>query len=386
MELDRLEKRIRALQARKAARAATFERVQGIDPTEHEAAVYHAIHADIAADAHTYYNLPGGRGSCKSSFVSLEIVDGIQKDPTGTGSAVVFRRWGSTLRESVFAQIQWAIDALGVSDLWACTVSPMRCTYLPTGAQIIFRGLDDNSKIKSIKPAKGFFRWVWFEEFSELPGENFVRSVMQSVGRGGKPVVFRSFNPPVSLNNWANKFIQQPNEEALTLHTDYTQVPPEWLGEVFLNEAQHIQALNPKVYDHEYLGIPTGSGGEVFTTLEVREIADEELAMQCYRYVGCDFGLRLTLPPLWRCTTTAAPKPSILQMKFTSAACQMKPLPPRSGRTALTMWEKPERTPSQAQKRPRNRLFTATVPNPRALQTYAHTACRRVPAPSTPAV
>ena len=50
---------------------------------------YHAIHEDIAADAHTYYNLPGGRGSCKSSFVSLEIVDGIQKDPTGTGSAVV---------------------------------------------------------------------------------------------------------------------------------------------------------------------------------------------------------------------------------------------------------------------------------------------------------
>ena len=165
MELDRLEKRIRALQARKAARAATLERVQGIDPTEHEAAVYHAIHEDIAADAHTYYNLPGGRGSCKSSFVSLEIVDGIQKDPTGTGSAVVFRRWGSTLRESVFAQIQWAIDALGVSDLWSCTVSPMRCTY-----------------------------------------------------------------------------------------------------------------------------IPTGSGGEVFTTLEVREIADEELAMQCYRYVGVDFG------------------------------------------------------------------------------------------------
>ena len=169
MELDRLEKRIRALQARKAARAATFERVQGIDPTEHEAAVYHAIHEDIATDAHTYYNLPGGRGSCKSSFVSLEIVDGIQKDPTGNGSAVVFRRWGSTLRESVFAQIQWAIDALGVSDLWSCTVSPMRCTYIPTGAQIIFRGLDDNSKIKSIKPAKGFFRWVWFEEFPSCP-------------------------------------------------------------------------------------------------------------------------------------------------------------------------------------------------------------------------
>ena len=76
MELDRLEKRIRALQARKAARAATFERVQGIDPTEHEAAVYHAIHADIAADAHTYYNLPGGRGSFKHTLGGAFCIDG----------------------------------------------------------------------------------------------------------------------------------------------------------------------------------------------------------------------------------------------------------------------------------------------------------------------
>lgn len=289
-ELDRLQQRIEALKARKAALRATAERVQNIDPTNHEAAVYWDLHEDIEQAAHVYYNLPGGRGSCKSSFVSLEIVSGIMKDTTGNGSAVVFRRWGSTLRESVFAQIQWAIDALEVSDLWSCTISPMRCTYKPTGAQIIFRGLDDNSKIKSIKPANGFFRYIWFEEFSELPGENFVRNVMQSVARGGEPVIFRSFNPPASLNNWANKYIQQPNNEAVTLHTDYTQVPAEWLGEVFMNEAQRIQRLNPKVYEHEYLGIPTGSGGEVFTTLEVRQIADEELDIQCYRYCGIDFG------------------------------------------------------------------------------------------------
>ena len=199
-------------------------------------------------------------------------------------------------------------------------------------------------------------------------------------------MVFRSFNPPVSLNNWANKFIQQPNEEALTLHTDYTQVPPEWLGEVFLNEAQRIQALNPKVYDHEYLGIPTGSGGEVFTTLEVREIADEELAMQCYRYVGVDFGFAsdpAAVVALYydRSTETIYFADEIYKRGLSNEA-----LPPRSGHTALTMWENPGRTPSQAQKRPRNRLFIATVQNPRALQTYAHTACRPGPVPSAPAV
>ena len=205
MELDRLEKRIRALQARKAARAATFERVQGIDPTEHEAAVYHAIHEDIAADAHTYYNLPGGRGSCKSSFVSLEIVDGIQSDPTGQSNAIVFRRVAGTMRDSVFSQIAWAIDLLGVSHLWKPTVSPMAYEYLPTGAQILFRGLDDASKLKSIKPRHGFFRFVWFEEFAELPGPQFARNVLQSVIRGhnAKPMVFRSFNPPMSMSIWA---------------------------------------------------------------------------------------------------------------------------------------------------------------------------------------
>ena len=170
MELDRLEKRIRALQARKAARAATFERVQGIDPTEHEAAVYHAIHADIAADAHTYYNLPGGRGSCKSSFVSLEIVDGIQKDPTGTGSAVVFRRWGSTLRESVFAQIQWAIDALRVSDR-AAPCRPCAAPTCPPAHRSSFAGWTITARSRASSLQRASFGGCGSRNFQSCPAK-----------------------------------------------------------------------------------------------------------------------------------------------------------------------------------------------------------------------
>lgn len=289
-DIERLQQRVQALKRRRAAAEAAKKRIEAIDPTDHEAAIYYPLHEDIQQGNHVYYNLTGGRGSCKSSFVSLEIVYGIMQDKSGNSSAIVFRKWGSTLRESVFSQILWSIDALGVPDLWDSTVSPMRCTYRPTGAQIVFRGLDDNSKIKSIKPPKGFFRYIWFEEFSELEGERFTRSVLQSVARGGIPVIFRSFNPPVSLNNWANKYIAQPNTEAITLHTNYTQVPPEWLGEVFLNEAQRIQDLNFQVYQHEYLGIPTGTGGEVFTSLDVRQITPAELEKLEYRYCGLDFG------------------------------------------------------------------------------------------------
>lgn len=262
-----------------------------VNMVEHIAPVYVPLHDDIISGGHQYYNLPGGRGSCKSSFVSLEIVSGIMSDKTGNSSAIVFRRIAGTMRESVYAQISWAIAELDAVHLWRGSVSPMQYTYIPTGAQIIFRGLDDSSKLKSIKPRKGIFRFVWFEEFAELPGPNFQRSVLQSVVRGGNDfAVFRSFNPPMSANNWANTLIQEPDDRSITLLTDYTMIPREWLGDSFLYEAERLKEINPRSYEHEYLGIPTGSGGEVFPNLEIRTVTDEEIGMMGYTYHGLDFG------------------------------------------------------------------------------------------------
>ena len=118
-----------------------------------------------------------------------------------------------------------------------------------------------------------------------------VRSVMQSIVRGGNDfVVFRSFNPPISAANWANQFIAQPDDRAVTLLTNYTMIPPEWLGDSFLYEAQRLQEVNPQAYQHEYMGIPTGSGGEVFPAIEAREITDDEIKNMEYLYQGLDFG------------------------------------------------------------------------------------------------
>ena len=265
--------------------------IDAIDVTQHIAPVYMPLHEDIQAAAHQYINLPGGRGSAKSSFCALEIVNGLMHDPTGESNAIVFRRTANTMRESVFSQIAWAIDVLDVGDLWRGSVSPMCWTYKPTGAQIIFRGLDDSSKLKSIKPRRGYFRFIWFEEFSELPGENFTRSVMQSVQRGGsKFTVFRSFNPPISASNWANVFIQRPDDRAITLHTTYLDIPAAWLGDDFILEAERLQEINEKAYRHEYLGEATGSGGAVFPNVIVREITDDEIKLLQYVYAGVDFG------------------------------------------------------------------------------------------------
>ncbi len=286
MYYDRLRQKVRTAQKYRQRDTLAVP-----DVMSHIAPAYYSLHEDIAAQAHTVYNLPGGRGSCKSSFVSLEIVSGIMRDATGSSNAIVFRLVAGTMRESVFSQIAWAIDTLGVSHLWKSRVSPMQYTYLPTGAQIIFRGLDDPLKLKSIKPARGVFRFIWMEEFAELPGPNFVRNVMQSVQRGGdRFTVFRSFNPPISKNNWANTFIQEPDARAVTLLTNYTMIPREWLGDAFIYEAERLKEINPTAYRHEYLGEATGTGGEVFPNLEIREITAEEVRNMGYIYQGVDFG------------------------------------------------------------------------------------------------
>ena len=287
-----VEKRIDRLLKRKRQKIYLDDYLEALTIRPHIAEVYHEVLDDIEAGKHSIYNLPGGRGSAKSSFIGLAITKGVMDDPTGQTNAIIFRAVGETLRDSVYAQILWSIDQLGATDLWECTVSPLQCKFLPTGAVILFRGLDDPRKLKSIKPRQGFFRYIWFEEFCELFGEGFSRSVVQSVmrGKGPKPFVFRSFNPPISANNWANQAIAKPDKRALTVHTDYTMIPPEWLGDAFLEEAEHLKRTNPRAFEHEYMGKAIGSGGEVFPNLEIREIKQSEIDEMGYIYQGQDFG------------------------------------------------------------------------------------------------
>lgn len=262
-----------------------------IDIKDLIAPVYYPLHADIRQGKHTFYNLPGGRGSAKSSFCGIEIPLGVMRDSTHKANALVVRKYAVTLRGSVFSQIQWGIDMLGVSHLWKATYTPLSFTYLPTGQVIRFVGLDDAAKLKSIKPPVGYFKYLWLEEFSEFFGEAEIRNLQQSVMRGGNDfIVFRSFNPPISKANWANQFIEQPDNKAITLRTDYRQIPPEWLGEAFIYEAERLKEVNEKAYLHEYLGEAIGTGGEVFPNLEIREITDEEIQNFQYIYQGLDFG------------------------------------------------------------------------------------------------
>ena len=229
--------------------------------------MYDDVLRDIFEHKHTHYVFPGGRGSCKSSFVGLVIPLLIINNPEI--HAACFRKVGNTIQNSIRAQIEWGIFKLGLQDLFnipASYANPI--TFKPTGQKIYFLGLDKPQKVKSIKPQFGYIGITWFEELDQFAGENEIRTVTQSTMRGGSIYWdFRTFNPPISKNNWANMYAEKAYKRStstLVTRNTYLDVPTEWLGTQFIEEAEELKAINPRAYEHEYLGVATGTGGDVF--------------------------------------------------------------------------------------------------------------------------
>ena len=250
---------------------------------------YGAMAGRIFMHEFVHHTLPGGRGSLKSSFASLVVVKLIMDNPMT--HAVVFRKVANTLRQSVYAQYVWAIGVLGVDEYWQQKTSPCELTFKPTGQKILFRGADEPGKIKSIKMEFGYIAVTHFEELDQYAGREEIRNILQSTMRGGELFWnFETFNPPITILNWANKDVEVEREDRIVFRTNYTQVPREWLGEQFFDEAEHLRSIDEKAYQHEYLGIPVGTGGNVFEKLELREITDEEVKRFDRIYQGVDWG------------------------------------------------------------------------------------------------
>ena len=250
---------------------------------------FYDAHRQIKAGKVDELLAKGGRGSTKSSFLSIELILLLLRHPEC--HAVVLRRVDKTLRTSVYAQVCWAIGALGLSAKFKCTVSPMECTYLPTGQKVLFFGLDDPGKLKSIKMPFGYIGMLWLEELDQFDGPEQVRNVEQSVLRGGPfSITLKSFNPPATARNWANRYALEARPGKLVHHSTYKTTPADWLGPRFLADAQHLEQSNPTAYRHEYLGEVVGSGTAVFENLDLQPIPDEQLAGFDRRLYGVDWG------------------------------------------------------------------------------------------------
>ena len=250
------------------------------------------VHKDIHQHNHTYYWEEGGRGSTKSSHISVEIPLLLIKNPDC--HAVILRKVGNTIKNSVYPQLQWSIDKLGLTSKFRFKTSPHEITYKRTGQKILFMGVDDPQKIKSIKLPFGYIGICWMEELDQFDGMEEIRNLNQSLLRGGsKYWEFCSFNPPKSQNNWVNEEKLIDDVDRLIHHSDYRGVPREWLGDRFFDEAEKLKAKNLRSYEHEYLGKVTGTGGAVFENVEDIELTNEQIAEFDRLYYGLDYGFAM---------------------------------------------------------------------------------------------
>lgn len=252
---------------------------------------YDAVLDDILDHKHSQYIFKGGRGSLKSSFIGFAIILLMIQPGYENVHAVVFRKTAKTLRDSVYAQMLFAIDKMGLTDEFECRVSPMKIVRKQTGQTILFRGLDDAGKIKSIKLPFGYIGITWFEEADTFSGMREIRNVLQSCRRGGDTHwSFMSFNPPETRANFMNEEVLIPQPDRVVHSSTYLTVPVEWLGKQFIDDAEQLKEINPKAYEHEYLGEVTGTGGEVFDNLRIEEISDETISHFDNIYMGIDWG------------------------------------------------------------------------------------------------
>jgi phage terminase large subunit len=258
---------------------------------------YYDVFNDMEKYEHLHYWFKGGRGSLKSSFACIYTIYSLTQDYLNgeITHCVALRKVKDTIKDSIFNNLLWAIELLGVNDLWHNTQSPMKLWIGEN--KIVFRGCankDEFEKIKSIKFKKGAIKFALFEELTEFNGVDEITSIIQSIFRGtDRAIAMYMYNPPASKNNWVNIESKIVRKDRYVHHSTYLDVNPRWLGKVFIDEAETIKEINPRKYNHMYLAEEIGEGLEIYPNIEIRTITDDEILSFEKVDRGLDFGFTI---------------------------------------------------------------------------------------------
>lgn len=204
-------------------------------------------YADFWNSKKRYVVVKGSRASKKSVSAAYKMAVRIMEMPLANG--LVIRKTASTLKDSCWAKLQWAVDRLGVAHLWHFTKSPLEASYLPTGQKILFRGMDEPLKLTSITVAKGYLCFAWLEEAYEIDEDSF-NTVDESL-RGVMPDGYYiqwliTFNPWDSSSWLKHRFFDVHHDNVLAMTTTYKC--NEWLSQDDLDKFKDLEQTDPERY------------------------------------------------------------------------------------------------------------------------------------------
>lgn len=253
---------------------------------------FHSVWRAAFDPAKLHVVCKGGRGSGKSSDIAHIIVQMIMRCAV---NAVCIRKVDRDLQESVFEQIMWAIEEQGVRHLFKINKSPLKITYVPRGNQIIFRGLQDPNRLKSLKSSRFPYAIAWVEELAEFKTEEEIKIVTNSIVRGELPdglfyKFFYSYNPPKRKQSWVNKKYNTALLPANTFVHHSTYMDNPWISQAFIEEAEATRERSQRAYDWEYMGLAVGSGVSPLENLVFTKIPDDLFDTFDNIRQGVDFG------------------------------------------------------------------------------------------------
>lgn len=232
----------------------------------------------------------GGSSSGKSFFLAQRTVIDVIKGR----NYLIVRNVAKTLRSSVYNQIVKTIADMGLLGEFHIGKSDMTITCARNGNQILFAGLDDVEKLKSITPVNGVLTDVWIEEATETNYEDYKQLSKRLRGFSKFPKrITLSFNP-ILQTHWIYKefFGMWDDSKSLYRGEDLLILKTTYVDNLFLTEDDK-KALrdekDPYYYNVYSLGNWGVLGKVIFKNWRVEDLT-EKIPHFDNIYNGLDFG------------------------------------------------------------------------------------------------
>ena len=256
--------------------------------------------------------LYGGRDSGKSYFAGGQYIP-IAMSQEDYFRGVTVRKVGNTHKDSTYTEILDGVEALGIDDEFESIKSPLEITHC-NGAKMIFRGLDEPKKMKSLKG----LNFVWVEEAEDLTRKDYDDMLMLLRGEGYQRLVM-SFNP-VDETHFSNKDFAQAEKSRVFEWFDDGR-PKVW--EIDINEEidgelveytvlcicsvytdnafisghrkltiEKLKEHDPELYEVYRNGKYGKTGGSILRNWEVKDFDKEQILFENFDNKGYsqDFG------------------------------------------------------------------------------------------------
>lgn len=220
----------------------------------------------LTDNTHRYLILYGGAGSGKSVFAVQRFLYRLLTLPLC--NILVVRAVAATNRDSTYALFRQVISKWGLSELFSCKDSDLRISCA-NGNSVIFKGLDDTEKLKSITFPKGELTDIWIEEASEILEEDFNQLDVRLRGKGAHKQMVLTFNP-VSVLHWLKlRFFDRQDPRALVLKSTYKD--NQFLDEDYKRTLEGYKDTDPYYYSVYCLGEWGVLGQTIFDAQKVSE-------------------------------------------------------------------------------------------------------------------